>query len=344
MNPNFRIALTADFFDAAGTPKYRDLGLSVLDEARLPYAPLAEHHPELRPEQLASVNGVLVLTPRTTRATLAAADDLLCVARFGVGYDNVDVEACTDADVVVCITRGAVDRSVAEATVGWMLALSHRMKTKDRLIREARWHDRSQFMGWELRNRTLGLVGFGGIARELLRLLAPFGLKETLVYDPYITLESAERLGVRKATLDELLAASDFVSLHCPLNDETRGLIGRREIDLMRPTAVLINTARGAIVDERALVDSLQAGRIAGAAFDCFETEPLTEPHPLAEFDNVLLAPHAIAWTDELFQEIGQTACRSLVDLAQGRRPHGVVNPEVFDKPTFQAKWRRLQA
>jgi phosphoglycerate dehydrogenase-like enzyme len=345
MSATFRIALTADFYDAAGAPKYRDFGLSVLDGVRgVQYAPLAEPRGELTPADLGpGVNGVLVLTPRVTAASLAAADDLLCVARFGVGYDGVDVAACTERDVVLTIARGAVDRSVAEATVAWMLALSHRIKAKDRLVREMRWNDRSQFMGWELRGRTLGIVGCGGIARELLRLLSVFGMDPPLIFDPYVTPETAAALGARKVQLDELLREADFVSLHCPLNDETRGLIGTREFGRMRSSAVLINTARGGIVDEDALLAALRAGRIAGAAVDCFAAEPVETPHPLAEFDNVLLAPHAIAWTDELFQEIGRTACRSLADLALGRRPHGVVNPEVFDRPTFVEKWTRLQ-
>jgi phosphoglycerate dehydrogenase-like enzyme len=361
MNRTFRIAVTADFFDEAGRPKYRDLGLSVLDEAAgVVHAPLAEYQAELQAAQLGGgVNALLVLAPRVTRNSLAASGDLLAVARFGVGYDSVDVAACTDHDVVLTIARGAVDRPVAEATVGWMLALGHHVKIKDRLTRELRWHDRSQHMGWELRERTLGIIGFGGIAREIVRLLGPFGLRETLVFDPYYDPEAAPIVGrtsgsskmgdeaelrptVRKVALDELLAAADIVSVHCPLTPETRGLLGPRELSLMKPTAVLINTARGNIVDEAALVAALRDGRLAGAAIDCFATEPLAERHPLAEFDNVLLAPHAIAWTDELFRDIGRTACGSLVDLAHGRRPHGVVNPEVFERPTFQAKWRRL--
>jgi phosphoglycerate dehydrogenase-like enzyme len=345
MNHKFRIAITADFFDEAGRARYRDLGLSVLDEAAaVAHAPLTEYHAELQAAQIAGgVNAVLVLAPRVTRDSLAESEDLLAVARFGVGYDSVDVAACTEHDVVLTIARGAVDRPVAEATVGWMLALSHHVKIKDRLTRELRWHDRSHHMGWELRERTLGIIGFGGIAREVLRLLGPFGLKETLVFDPYVDPQSAAAANVRKVELDELLATADIVSVHCPLTPETRGLLGPRELALLKPTAVLINTARGHIIDEVALVAALRAGRIAGAALDCFATEPLAERHPLAEFDNVLLAPHSIAWTDELFRDIGRTACRGLVDLTCGRRPHGVVNPEVFERPTFQAKWRRLR-
>lgn len=339
----FRVALTADFYDAAGRTRYRDLGLSVFETfPRIQVERFAEHRPEIEPEQLSGVNGAIVLAPRVTEQSLSAAHDLLAIGRFGVGYDSVDVAACTAADVLLYITAGAVDRSVAEATVGWMLALSHHLRTKDRLVREARWDDRSRYMGSELRERTLGVVGFGGIGRAVVKLLTGFGMRPPLVFDPFARAEALAEFGAKSVSLDELLARSDYVSLHCPLNDQTRGLIGAQELSLMKPTAYLINTARGGIVDEDALFDALQERRIAGAAIDCFVGEPLTSPPRLAQLDNVLLAPHCIAWTDELFRDIGRAACQGMIDLAAGRRPVGVVNPEVFERESFVAKWRRL--
>jgi phosphoglycerate dehydrogenase-like enzyme len=162
-----------------------------------------------------------------------------------------------------------------------------------------------------------------------------------LVFDPFVPAERVVAENARPASLDEVLSQADFVSLHCPLNDQTRNLIGARELDLMKPTAWLINTARGGIVDEQALDAALRERRIAGAALDCFIGEPLAAPPRYADLDNVLLAPHAIAWTNELFREIGRTACQSLADLARGLRPHGVVNPDVFERPGFQEKWAR---
>jgi phosphoglycerate dehydrogenase-like enzyme len=341
--PTFRVALTGDFYHADGQLRFRDIGLDLLEGAPgVKVTSFAEHRPEIDPAQLASVNGVIVLAPRVTVRTLSSAEDLLAVGRFGVGYDSVDVPACTQADVLLFITAGAVDRSVAEATVGWMLALTHQMRVKDRLIREGRWQERTHYMGSELRDRTLGIVGFGGIGRAVVRLLTGFGMKQPLVFDPYLAPDAVEALGVRSVTLEELLEKADFVSLHCPLNEKTRGLIGPRELGRMKPTAFLINTARGGIVDEEALYNALASKQIAGAAIDCFVTEPLTAPPRLAELENVLLAPHAIAWTDEMFRDIGRTVCQGMLDLFQGRRTHGAVNPQVFDRPGFQAKWRRL--
>lgn len=340
----FRIALTADFYDDRGQTRYRDIGLDRFETVadRCEITRFDAHRPEIAPEQLAGVNGVIVLTPKVTAASLAKSNDLLAIGRFGVGYDSVDVTACTASDVVLFITAGAVDRPVAEATVGWMLALTHHIRTKDHLVREARWNDRSGYMGCELRERTLGVIGFGGIGRAVVKLLSGFGMNPPLVFDPFTSTDVIAQHGARAVSLDELLSQSDFVSLHCPLNEQTKNLIGERELALMKPSAYLINTARGGIVNEAALYYVLKAGRIAGAALDCFDNEPLTAPPRFAEFDNVLLAPHCIAWTDELFRDIGRMACQGLIDLMQGRRPHGVVNPEVFDRPGFQQKWKRI--
>jgi phosphoglycerate dehydrogenase-like enzyme len=231
---------------------------------------------------------------------------------------------------------------VAEATVGLMIALSHNMLTKDRLVREAKWYETSCYMGCELRDRTLGVVGLGAIARKLLELLSGWGMRTPLAYDPHIDPAVAAKLGAELVGLDELMSTSDFVSIHCPLTPTTRGMIGRREIGMMRPDAYLINTARGGIVDEDALHDALRHQRIAGAAMDCFAGEPLTEPSRFREFENMLHAPHGIAWTHEMFRDIGRTACQAIVDLSQHRRPWPIVNPGVLEQSGFQRKWKRI--
>jgi phosphoglycerate dehydrogenase-like enzyme len=335
----FCIAFTGDFYAADGSPRYRDMGLSVFaPHAHIRQCRFEEHRAVIGADQIGDAQGVVVLTPAVTAASVAEAPDLLAVGRFGVGYDAVDVNACTQADVVVFIAAGAVDHSVAEATVGWMIALTHHTRIKDRLLRDGQWDQRSHYMGRELRDRTFGAIGLGGIARKTVALLNGFGMRQPVAFDPYVT----QTKGVRLTSLDELLSTADFVSLHCPLTERTRNLIGRRELALMKPDAYLINTARGGIVDENALLEALRDRRIAGAAIDCFAEEPATRPHPLAALDNVLLAPHSIAWTDELFRDIGRAVCQGMVDLSQGRKPRGVVNPQVFEHRGFQQKWARL--
>jgi phosphoglycerate dehydrogenase-like enzyme len=340
----FVVALTADFFGSDGSPKYRDLGLSVFEgQPQIVRRTLAEHRPKIGCDQLGDAHGVIVLTPAVTSETVSRSENLLAIGRFGVGYDAVDVAACTAADVVVFITAGAVDRSVAEATVGWMIAIAHHMRIKDQLVRTGQWDERSRHMGGELRDRVVGVIGLGGIARATLELLRGFGMRQPLACDPLIPAAGAARLGVRLVTLEELLQEADFVSIHCPLTEQTRGMIGARELALMKPGAYLINTARGNIVDEDALYQTLERRQIAGAAIDCFAQEPVTTPHRFAELDNVILAPHSIAWTNELFRDIGRAVCQGMVDLSLGRRPKGVVNPDVLDQPGFLAKWQRIR-
>ena len=340
----FIVTLTADFSDDTGAPKYQDLGLSVLAaQPRIAQRGFKEHRPHIGADQIGDAQGVIVLTPMVTAGSVSRADDLLVIARFGVGYDSVDLKACTAADVLVTITVGAVDRPVAEATVGWMIALSHNLRIKDQLVRTGQWDERSKHMGCELRERTLGVIGLGGIARQTIELLRGFGMKPPLAFDPFANEAMAAALGVRLVTLEELLGHADFVSIHCPLTEKTRGLLGARELARMKPTAYLLNTARGGVVDEDALYDALQHRRIAGAALDCFAQEPVTAPSRFGDLDNVLLAPHSIAWTGEMFRDMGRAACQVMVDLSMGKQPRGVLNPELFDRPSFQAKWKRFQ-
>lgn len=339
----FRVALTGDFFDPSGALRFADIGRDVLEgQDRIELKGFAEHRPTIGPDQVGDANGLIVLTPAVTAASLADRPDLLAVGRFGVGFDAVDVEACTSADVVAFIAAGAVDRPVAEACVAWMLALTHHLRIKDALVRAGRWDERTRYMGSELRGRTLGIIGLGGIGRELVRLLTGFGMSRPIAFDPFVEPAVAEALGVRLVGLDELLKSADFVTIHCPLTDRTRGLIGARELALMRPDTYLINTARGGIVDEDALFDALTTGRLAGAAVDCFAEEPLTRPPRLGELENVILAPHSIAWTAELFRDIGRAVLGGMLELTHGRRPRGVVNPEVFQRAGFRWKWARL--
>ena len=301
------------------------------------------HRAEIGADQLGPFHAVIIGGGKVTPQSLSDSENLLAVSRMGVGYDAVDVQACTEANVLVTITAGAVDRPMAEGTITWMLALSHNLRIKDRLVRTGQWEQRSMLHGHDLRGHTLGCVGLGRIALKLLDLLRGFGMNEPIAHDPYLKPEDAQAHGVKLVDLDELMEQADFVSIHCPSTPETRNLIGAHQIGLMQPTAYLINTARGGIIDEEALYDALKEGRIAGAALDCFAEEPLREPHRFREFDNVIMAPHCIGWTHEMFRDMAVMACQSMVDLSRGKEPHGMVNPEVLNRPAFISKWQRLQ-
>jgi phosphoglycerate dehydrogenase-like enzyme len=341
MSGKFNVKLTADFQEN-GSLIYQDIGLDLLDNAEgVDYDFFAQHRTEITPDQLTDADSLLALTPLVTAATLQGVERLTMISRFGVGYDSVDVDACTNADVLLTITAGGVNYSVAESVITFMLAISHNLLIKDRLVREGRWDERSAHMGSELRDRTLGIIGLGGIGSTLAGMVGSFRMNPVIAHDPLISEERAQEIGVTLVTLDELMRASDFVSVNCPLLDQTRNLVSDRELGLMKPTAYLINTARGGIVNETALLSALQANQIAGAALDCHETEPVPADYAFAELDNVIMAPHSVAWTNELFRDLGRMACSQAIELANGNVPHGVVNKEVVDRPGFQAKLAR---
>ncbi len=223
------------------------------------------------------------------------------IARWGVGYEMIDVQACTDNDVLLAITRDAVRRPVAEGIITLLLGLAKHMVIEDRLVRAGRWGDKRHYPGLGIAGRTLGSIGVGNIGAELFRMLRPFELGRLLAYDPYVTPAQAADLGVQMVDLDTLLAESDFVCINCPLTKETFHLLGEPQLRRMKPTALLINTARGPIVDQAALTSALQQGWIAGAALDVFEQEPLPAGDPLAQLDNV----HLVAPRDRLDRRSG---------------------------------------
>jgi D-3-phosphoglycerate dehydrogenase len=337
MPERFRIGVTRDFLKPDGSLGFGDIGLSMLDgNANVEWEFLPAFEPVLRPDAVAGTDGLLVLAPKVTAATLENAERLKVVARFGVGYDNVDVEACTRAGVILTITPDGVRRPVAAAVMTFLLALSHKLLIKDRLTREGRWAEKLDYMGQGVTGRTLGIVGLGNIGRDVLRLAAPFELRR-LAFDPHVSAESVGGLNVALVSLDELLRESDYVAICCALTPETRSLMSESRLRMMKPTSYLINVARGPIVDQQALTRALQERWIAGAGLDVFEEEPIDPADPLLALDNVILAPHAICWTDECFLNNGKSACQSLLEVANGRRPKHVVNPAAFEHP----RWRQ---
>lgn len=338
MRAPFRIGLTRDFLKPDGSDGFGDIGLGLLEAPGVAWDYLPENTSELRPDQIAGYDGLLVLGPKVSAATLAGADRLAVVARFGVGYDNVDVAACDAAGVMLTITPDGVRRPVAAAAVTFVLALAHKVLVKDRLIRDGRWAEKLNYMGMGLTGRTLGVIGVGNIGREIFRLAAPFGMRH-IGHDPLI---SSGVEGVDLVSLEALLRESDFVVVCCSLSPRTHHLLNAERIGLMKPTAYLVNIARGPIINQAALTSALQGGRIAGAGLDVFEHEPVDPDDPLLALDNVILAPHAICWTDECFRGNGESACRSLLDTAAGRVPVNVVNRGVLENPRLAEKLKRF--
>jgi phosphoglycerate dehydrogenase-like enzyme len=340
----FRVGLTRDFLRPDGTLGFGDIGLGLLDgKPGITHEFLAENTRELRPDQIRGYDALAVLAPRVTSETLKGADRLAVIARYGVGYDSVDVAACTDNGVAITITPDGVRRPVALVVMTLLLALTHRLFDQDRALRSGEgWSRKLELMGYGLTGKKLGLIGLGNIGTEVVRLATPFDLKP-IAHDPYVDPAKAAELGVELVDLETLLSTADFVVVLCALTPETRHLLNAERLALMKPTAFLINTARGPIVDQTALTEALTARRIRGAALDVFEQEPVDPADPLFALDNVIVTPHALCWTDEWAYITGRSAMESILTIASGNVPKYVVNKEVIDVLTFQEKLQRFR-
>ena len=337
MSAPFRVALSGDFRKPDGSPVYPDFDLEPLRQA--PDVELAYLEPRnpVEADQLADFDALILLTQRFTKDSINPNGRLAVVARFGVGYDTVDVEACTRAGIALVITPDGVRRPVAVSIVTFILALSGKLMAKDRLTREAAagFAKRGDHMGLGLVGRTLGSIGIGNIGAELFRLIQPFEMR-LIAHDPYADPKFAAELGVKLVGLEDVFRGSDFVNVSCPLTPETRHLVNADRLALMKPTAYLINTSRGPIVDQKALTKALEERRIGGAGLDVLEKEPPDADDPILKLDNVIFAPHALCWTDQCFAGNGAADVRAVLEVQHGREPRVVVNRDVFET----AAWR----
>ena len=333
-----RVGITRDILDSRGEPAFGFKALAILDNAAsVEWEYLAEKVRELTPEHAARYDAVYVNMARMPGSAVARSDcRLRVVARHGVGYDSVDVPAMTRAGVIVTNTPMPMPRPVATIALTFILALAGKLMLKDRLTRTNRWDERMDNMGMGLTGRTLGVIGAGRIGKELLRMARTFDLR-LLANDPYVNEVELGYVGARKVDRETLLRESDFVVTIPLLNDETRHLMGAREFALMKPTAYFINVSRGPVVDEPALIEALRAGRIAGAALDVFDQEPVDPANPLLAMDNVIVTPHSLCWTDECFHNMATTGLQSIVDALSGKVPEFVVNREVLEHPRVKA-------
>ena len=334
----FKIGITRDNLRSDGKPFYRASVLDILSDPRIEYEYLPQIEDEITPETAARYDAICVMVGKVTRKSVSGSDRRLkLIARFGVGYDMIDVPALTDSGVLLTITPDGVRRPVASSALTFLLMLAHRVPAKDRIVREGRWDDRGNFLGVGLAGRTLGSIGVGNIGSELFRLAMPFSMRH-LGCDPFITPQSVAPLGVQLVDMETLLRESDFVCVNCPLSEQTRRLIGAAQLALMKPTAFFINTARGPIVDEQALYPVLAQNKIAGAAIDVFEQEPTPASNPLLKLDNIIVTPHHICFTDECIDTVAASVFSACRDLANGRVPRHVVNQPVLGRvPYFHA-------
>ncbi|MBC5767293.1 hydroxyacid dehydrogenase [Ramlibacter albus] len=270
---------------------------------------------------------------------IARSPHLVCVSSSGAGYDTVDVPACTAAGIAVVNQSGGNAVSVAEHTLGFILGVSRRMLEGDRRMRREVGYKREDVMGHEIRGKTLGLVGIGNIGTRVAALARAFGL-EVIATDPNVAPDEIERRGAKPVTFDELLARSDFVSLHCPRDTSTMKMVNADAFARMKKGAIFITTARGGIHDEAALVDALRSGHLAGAGIDVWDREPPPLDHPLLAMDNVYATYHTAGVTYEARRNMAAVAADQIAGVLRGERPPRLVNPEVW--PAFEQRRARI--
>lgn len=335
----FRVALSGDFRKADGSPTYPDFDLTPLAQAKDVEVAFLDNASPLTAEQLEDFDALILLAHRFDAGSVPNSGRLAVVARFGVGYDTVDVPACTAADIALVITPDGVRRPVAVSILTFMLALTGKLMVKDRLARMGAegFAARGAHMGVGLVGKTLGSLGVGNIGAEMFRLARPFDMN-FIAHDPYADKSVAAELGIALVSIEELFARADILTVNCPLTPETHHIVNAGRLALMKPTAYVINTARGPIVDQKALTAALADGRIAGAGLDVFEQEPPRPDDPLFKLDNVIAAPHALCWTDQCFAGNGAADVRAVLDVMKGVTPRGVVNRELLERPGFKAK------
>jgi D-3-phosphoglycerate dehydrogenase / 2-oxoglutarate reductase len=265
-------------------------------------------------------------------ALIARMPDVLVVSTNGVGYDTVDVKACTEAGVLVVNQAGGNREAVAEHALGMLIALSKRIPETNLVMRRERLADRNAYMGNDVFGKTIGIIGLGNVGSRLAELTRGLFAMQVLAYDPWLTAAACAAHGAEKVELADLMARSDYVSVSCPLTAETRGMIGAAQFALMRPGAYFVSTARGHIHDESALADALARRQIAGAGLDVWATEPPPPGHPLLAFDNVLVSPHTAGVTRETRRNMGRIAAEQVLDALDGKHVARKVNPEVWPR------------
>jgi phosphoglycerate dehydrogenase-like enzyme len=356
--PVFQLRFTGDLSDVDGRPAM-DLGWDLLDkEPGIKYGFLTDQQPrrddpsyqdqlyslEVGPQHVAEANGIVICRPWVKPSAFArGAGQLVAIGRAGIGYDKIDVAACTANDVVVFNSPYGLTHSTAVAALFFILGLSKRFPLQERIVREYRWDLQKDAIGDDLAGGTLGIVGLGHSGLELARLIAPFGMR-LIAFSPHADPAKARELGVALVgSLDTLLGESDYVSLHCRLTERTCQMIGPRELGLMKPGAYFVNVARGELVDEPALVEALRERRIAGAGLDVFETEPLPLDNPLLKLDNVILTPHWLASTRQAGRATIVPIIEGMLRVARGQLPDNILNPSVLERPGFQTKLARYR-
>lgn len=275
------------------------------------------------------VDGLLVDYAPIGENVFKSLPKLKVVARYGVGFDNVDVQAATKYSVCVINVPNFCVEEVSDHAFALLMACVRKILLFDRWVKKGKWDYNFSKPIYRVKNKNMGIIGFGSIPRRLIEKLQPFKMN-VLVYDPFVHLDVEKNFAITLTTLDKLLSESDYISIHTPLNDNTRHLIGKKELSLMKDSVYIVNTSRGGVIDEEALIDALCNKKIAGAALDVFAVEPINQDNPLLSMENVILTPHVGWYSEQSQRELQTRAAQGVADVLTRRRPDYLVNPEVW--------------
>lgn len=280
-------------------------------------------------------NGIIVRIGFLDYKTIMSLNNLEVIGRTGVGVDNIDLKAANEKGIPVVITPGANTRSVAEHTLTFILALSKDLKISDMEMHKGNYGIRNNCRAFEILGKTLGIIGFGNIGKEVAKFSSSLGM-HILVFDPFIKPEIVEEMGFQfTEKLEVLLKNSDVISIHVPLTKDTTGLIGSKEFNIMKPGAIIVNCARGNIIDEKALIEALRENKIRGVGLDVFSSEPINEDNPILKFNNVITTPHIAGLTEEAFFAMSKMVADGVEAILSGEKWPYVANKEVYKNP----KW-----
>lgn len=289
---------------------------------------------ELLPH-VVDADGLIVQWTNISREIIQSLTKCKVISRYGIGVDMIDLAAAGEQGIPVCNTPDYCIDEVSTHTLSFVLMLNRQILSQHQHVRVGKWGPPASTPPSRLSTQTIGIIGMGNIGRVVAQKATAFGLK-VLVFDPYLSAEKAAEGGAEKVELNELLQRSDYVSLHCPLTEETRHLISTAQLKLMKPTAYLINMARGPIVDQAALYQALVNKTIAGAALDVFEQEPPPVDEPILQLDNVIFTPHLSSWSAESFVQLRREVVQNIVVALQGKHPRSIVNRKYLVLPNGQ--------
>ncbi len=347
MTRKVSIGITSDYYKD-GDFILPGPGLTLLDAINnVQYTPvpaIAEQGSKnslIRAEQVKGFDMVASIAPKWDASSFIGNDQFISVHRHGAGFDMVTVPELTEANVLLCTTPQAVTRPMAVVILTYLLLLSTRYPVKNAIAQEGRWGDIPKYPGYGLVGKTFGSIGAGRIAREAFNIATPLNMSH-IAYDPFLEKGALDDIGVDLVDMETVLKESDYLSIACPLNDNTQKLVSKKELNMMKPSAFLINVARGPIVDEAALITALQTGVIQGAGIDVFEQEPPSIDNPLLHMENVTCTPHALGWTDQSVIDIWAQIIDQISCIMRGEKPSGIINSEVWDQPGFQRKLDRF--